>query len=766
MRFLRPTATELRAWQPRVLKDAAVVCALASGAFSLDAAAQCPDGTPPPCRIAANTPARRDPPLDERTWLVLPFTNTARNAEAELIGAASVNLLYQELSRFTDIHVISDDHVADLVRRGAPALGDRIGLATGLDLARRSGAGRLVLGSYLAAGTRAQLTATLYDVRSGREQRTVRDQTSEFTAARALDSLTAVFDRIAHGLLELRPPGRVSQPGTRSLEAFRAFLDGMAQIRESRFDSARVLLERAVTLDSNYAWARYRLYWVRSWLGDDRASIRVHLDAAARLAAELPPRERALIRGSIALFGSQAEAICASADEVQRSDSTDVEGWHLRYHCLLGAARVERNTVDSTLTVHTNPTAALRALERALSHDPSHSESFADLVGSLQQRSFYACLGAAPDRCPPERLVFAVFLGSADSVVVLARMARDVGARPQDAPDVLEAWRLRLDRAIAAASRYAAANPGSWRAHGALAGLLMTRGGSLSQAQRELDAAAYGLRLFSWRRPLIRDHVEVLLRRELADSARRWVDSLAADPRGRMVQTWYFTVFGRFSLDVQLPADSVRLRQIHAAWRPVLAGVLPENFDRIEQEFVASHPESVRRAAQDISTLVAFRMRGRGPALDTAAAHPLCRAQAFLAAGDSVRARRELLGFDAQLASRPAFAVDDAGWLLAAELFVALGDSAAALARLADWATRWPTLSHLHGVILDQTEMNSTVRLAPRSWLLFGDLSLAAGRRDDARRAYRMVLGMWEGGEAPVQPIAARVRAALAQLGG
>src|SRR3989338_6919181 len=131
MRFLRPTATELRAWQPRVLKDAAVVCALASGAFSLGAPAQGPHATPP-----------RPPPLDERTWLVLPFTNTARNAEAELIGAASVNLLYQELSRFTDIHVISDDHVADLVRRGAPALGDRIGLATGLDLARRAGAGR------------------------------------------------------------------------------------------------------------------------------------------------------------------------------------------------------------------------------------------------------------------------------------------------------------------------------------------------------------------------------------------------------------------------------------------------------------------------------------------------------------------------------------------------------------------------------------------------------------------------------------------------
>lgn len=39
------------------------------------ALAQCPDGTPPPCGRAA-TPVRRDPPLDERAWLILPFVKT------------------------------------------------------------------------------------------------------------------------------------------------------------------------------------------------------------------------------------------------------------------------------------------------------------------------------------------------------------------------------------------------------------------------------------------------------------------------------------------------------------------------------------------------------------------------------------------------------------------------------------------------------------------------------------------------------------------
>lgn len=58
-----------------------------------------------------------------------------------------------------------------------------------------------------------------------------------------------------------------------------------------------------------------------------------------------------------------------------------------------------------------------------------------------------------------------------------------------------------------------------------------------------------------------------------------------------------------------------------------------------------------------------------------------------------------------------------------------------------------------------------STRVAGRAWLLYGDLAMARGARDEARRAYRMVVGLWEGGEPPVQPLVARARAALAQLG-
>ena len=77
--------------------------------------AQCPDGSPPPCRAAA--PVRRpNPPLDERTWIIVPFENVTRAPDMDWLREASVNLLYLDMSKWRDIRVIDDERVADLMR--------------------------------------------------------------------------------------------------------------------------------------------------------------------------------------------------------------------------------------------------------------------------------------------------------------------------------------------------------------------------------------------------------------------------------------------------------------------------------------------------------------------------------------------------------------------------------------------------------------------------------------------------------------------------
>jgi tetratricopeptide (TPR) repeat protein len=727
-------------------------------AATRSAAAQCPDGTPPPCAAP-----RRDPPLDPRTWLILPFANAANAADAAIIAQASVNLLYQDLSRFSELRVVSDDRVADLVRRLSPEDRRRPTLTTGRELARRVGAGTLVLGDYLAAGGRAQISAKLYDVRTARELRAVREPVNGYAAPDALDSLTAAFDRVARGLLAVpTPPGaRQGLIGTTSLEAFRAFHEGMAFYREWRLDSAHARLAHAVQLDSNYAWARFRLYWVSANLSLPAASYRGHLDAAARLAAALPGRERALIGGWIALPRGEIEVICGSAAELLRHDSTDAEAWHFRGHCLAGDAAVVRDPADSTRAAFRSSWhAVVSAFERGSLLDPLHGEVFSDLIAALQQRLRSGCAVAGVTPCPPNQRFLALVEVAGDTLVTRGREPATLGPRPQDRPEALAAWRHNIDRGIAAAARFTAANPSHFLGQAVLGDLYLAKG-DLARAARALAAATRLTSRPAGRRSLARSRIELWLRSGQPDSAALLVDSLAADSAAYRAETQYFTAFARFSLDRL--TDSVRPHRV--AWLPIFAGVLPHDLDAVERRY-ASHL-TTPTPLLELSTIVAFRMRGSGPQLDTAAAHPIRRAQALLARGDTARALTLVRTYDVELAARPAFANDDGAWLFTAELLVALGDSAMALRRLQDWAARWPAFSHPAGFVLDITPLSSglTVRLATRTWLLLGDLAAAAGRNRDARHAYRMVLGMWQGGDAPVQPTVARVRAALERLG-
>ena len=163
------------------------------------ASAQCPDGTPPPCRGAVSAAVRRPaPPLDEHTWIILPFENVARVAEVDWLREASVNLLYLDMSRWRDIRVIDDERVADYMREVPEARGSGpLGLQTGIAVARRAGAGKLVMGDLLKVGTRTQVVAKVFDVRTGQRLRSVRQETA------SADSLMAIFGSLARGILNV-----------------------------------------------------------------------------------------------------------------------------------------------------------------------------------------------------------------------------------------------------------------------------------------------------------------------------------------------------------------------------------------------------------------------------------------------------------------------------------------------------------------------------------------------------------------------------------
>ena len=716
--------------------------------------AQCPDGTPPPCGRSV-TPVRRDPPLDERAWLILPFTNTTGSADAAMLTQASVSMLYQDLARWQDIRVVPDDRVADLLRSLPAAERGRPGLQSALGLARRVGAGKLLLGDFLALGGQAQLNGKVYDVRSGRQLRLVRDQLNSLSS---LDSLTAGFGRVARGALAVPGPAfSKAGVGTSSLEAYAAYLAGIEAMNGIRIDSARGLFLRATRIDSTFALAHLRASQTR--LFTSGAVPDPNRAAALRFASTLPPRERAKLQAADASTRADYGELCRLARGLVAADSSDAEAWNLLSGCHQDVRLVIGPDGDSSrAVVRGDLSAALLAARRSYALDPTGPWAGA-LPGMLSIGAVPQCLSGVSGLCPPRQLYATTGWVIGDSVRYSGLRWSDVKhAPPYMSPAWVAHYQERMRQARDIYSRLAASKPDNWLLEQILAYSSLTVGDTAAAAgafSKMLAMARDSVRIFT-----LVDRRDLALARQRPAEAAALADSFLALPT-ILRRTAYSSMLGRPSEG----SDTTIGAREAAAWRPILLGVLPQGFDSLETAIAARLTGPQRDDFLQLTTLAAYHLRRTGPALDTAARHPLKRFQALLARGDTVRARAALAEFDRELLARHPASFDDGGWLFDAESHVELGDSVTALARLVEWERRWVFLSR-ESLILEQYYwQRSTPRLFGRTWLLYGDLAMARGRLAEARRAYQMVAGLWENGEPAVQPALQRARDRLKQLG-
>ena len=297
--------------------------------------------------------------------------------------------------------------------------------------------------------------------------------------------------------------------------------------------------------------------------------------------------------------------------------------------------------------------------------------------------------------------------------------------------------------------------------------------GDASGAERELQAAREAVQIPAQRFGYYRARVELALLQERMQVASAYVDSMFLDAAADQ-QPLFQTVVGRFSLDRNAadPRGGVASR---TAILTLYAGVVPAAIDSLirtwaELRAAQAGPEAregIRAEALTLASMVGFHARSTGPVLDTASVSPLLRYQAFFAKGDTARARHELAAYDKQVAD-DAEDMFDGGELFAAESHLELGDSTVALDYMKAFVAKYPHIWSWPNTTMPfgRGLANGPARLYPRAWLFYADLCLAKGLNDEARRGYRNVVGLWERGEAPVQPLVARAKSALAKLGG
>src|SRR5438105_3592745 len=320
-------------------------------------------------------------------------------------------------------------------------------------MAREARVGTLLLGAVRREGDSLAIEAKVHDVRSGD-----RLATYIVRAAWSADP-RPLFDTLAARILGTSgaPPGErpsVLAQTTSSIAAYRAYLEGSAALQRLQLDSAQLLLERAVALDSGFALAYLKLYDAGGWglgirehsasgWGSATIDRRQFLLGAERHSASLPPRLRALVAFHRAFEdGHLAQARRIVQDLIAR-DPTDVEAWYQ-----LGEAHYhDRSDAFPHPDSLGNLGRALRAFQHTLALDSSYVLAYQHILDALAR-----CAGgdgsAAFHLCVRDSAVYGA----------PAALRRRFGAR------TVARWRDEARATqIQSARAWVAAVPGSWR---------------------------------------------------------------------------------------------------------------------------------------------------------------------------------------------------------------------------------------------------------------------------------------------------------------
>lgn len=276
----------------------------------------------------AGTPTPESPSSETRTLspqrvLVVSLEDLTNEPTLVTVGRLAADVVAQGLAMIPELEVVPPLAAVQSSKPDpggeAPTEVDETGLpADLLAIARRTGAGTLVTGTYHVEGDRIHLRARLTDVAHGRLLKSpdpvVRPSATPLDAIEELrDRVTttlapALARRVVHVREATRPP---------SIEAYSAYLDGLDRFIRGHWREALDRFRHSVELEPSYALPRI-VRAISHWnLGELPEARTVALEAA-ELRGSLGRFERAVLDMVLAwLDGDWAEARTAAQAQAE-----------------------------------------------------------------------------------------------------------------------------------------------------------------------------------------------------------------------------------------------------------------------------------------------------------------------------------------------------------------------------------------------------------------------------------------------------------------
>jgi tetratricopeptide (TPR) repeat protein len=285
------------------------------------ALAQCPDGTPPPCRAAAATAGPRGP-IDENLIAIFPFRITGTSQDAASLREGAMDLLGLALDEQAGLRVVPS---RTLLAR-ARSFTDATSVADAAALARSLGAGTMILGNAVVVGTQVRARAEMHDLVRGRPIASAEARGASSDPAPIIDSLAAALARVRLTSGAGTTRRALHEFATTSPTALGAYLAGERLARHGRWQEAADSLQRAIAADSTFGLAYYRLR-IASTFGAQVGSRTAAelISTALRFADRLPRRQRDVLDAVAAMYAGTGPEAFRLADVLGERYPDDVE---------------------------------------------------------------------------------------------------------------------------------------------------------------------------------------------------------------------------------------------------------------------------------------------------------------------------------------------------------------------------------------------------------------------------------------------------------
>jgi tetratricopeptide (TPR) repeat protein len=375
---------------------------------------------------------------------IVPFDVTG--PDLELWREGMVDLLATNLDGVGGLRTI--DARTTLARwREQVTAGESPDLETALRVAAQTGARYALVGNLVGSPAGIRVSADIYDL-------TNREEVVQAVQEGPADSVIAIAGglsvQLARDLIgssggDLIQPERMEAMTTPSLPALRAYLEGEAAYRRSDFATAVAAYERAVTQDSLFALAWFRLSDSYGWLEDiGSAGAALASDRSMALLDRLPARERILVEAGDRMGNGEPSYLQEMRAAVRRYPS-DAEMWFMLgefvYHVGKDAGMAG---IDEAVGAFD------RAIELAPRFGPYQVHAFELSVASGDRADAEARLArymdvvGATEAAADDELVIPLLLG--DSAEAAEAVARSLEAPVRVASDIRTAYTVHQDR--------------------------------------------------------------------------------------------------------------------------------------------------------------------------------------------------------------------------------------------------------------------------------------------------------------------------------